>query len=33
MGNMALVGLENLEVVDLSDNVISTIQESPMSEV
>ena len=33
MGNMALSGLDNLEVVDLSNNVISTIQESPVTEL
>jgi len=31
LGNMALVGLDNLESIDLSNNVISTIQESPFS--
>ena len=33
MGNMALAGLDNLELVDLSSNVISTIQESPVAEL
>ena len=30
---MALAGLDNLELVDLSSNVISTIQESPVAEL
>eukprot|EP00092_Neocalanus_flemingeri_P010605 GFUD01011424.1.p1 GENE.GFUD01011424.1~~GFUD01011424.1.p1 ORF type:complete len:1305 (-),score=340.61 GFUD01011424.1:343-4257(-) len=31
VGNQALVGLEKLEELDLSENVISTIQENPLS--
>ena len=31
VGNLALAGLDSLETVDLSANVISTIQESPVA--
>ena len=31
MGNQALLGLEALHTLDLTDNVISTLQENPFS--